>query len=59
MCNAIYQLAETIPNGMVVFFPSNVVMEFTIKAMRNYNIFNKLSNIKHFHFEPRGDANFQ
>jgi hypothetical protein len=52
-------LAEKIPHGMVVFFPSNVVMEFTIKAMRNYNIFNKLSNIKHFHFEPRGDANFQ
>ena len=54
------KLARVVPNGMVVFFPSNVVMEMLVKFMHRTNRMEELMKVKHFFAEPRsGDAMFQ
>lgn len=49
LCKAIVELASVIPNGIVVFFPSNALMDGILISMRKYDCMNKLMGLKHFH----------
>lgn len=60
ICASIVKLASLVPNGMVVFFTSSVVMEMLMRVMYASKWMDKLTQLKNFFKEPKGnDALFQ
>ncbi|CAH8605853.1 unnamed protein product [Heterobilharzia americana] len=52
------QLAQAVPAGLLIFFPSYVFMSQCIEYWKNGDIFEKLLKIKHIFIEPREKIQF-
>ncbi|XP_032236204.1 regulator of telomere elongation helicase 1 isoform X1 [Nematostella vectensis] len=56
--NTIANFARTIPNGLLVFFPSYPVMNKCLEHWQNTGIWARLSQYKPMFAEPRGKGDF-
>ncbi|CAH8531104.1 unnamed protein product [Schistosoma turkestanicum] len=52
------QLAEVVPAGLLIFFPSYAFMSQCIEFWKNGDIYEKLSKCKHIFIEPREKTQF-
>ncbi|CAH8575654.1 unnamed protein product [Schistosoma intercalatum] len=52
------QLAEVVPAGLLIFFPSYAFMSQCIEFWKNGDIYEKLSQFKHIFIEPREKSQF-
>ena len=57
--NTIVNFAKIVPNGLLLFFPSYIVMEKCLDNWRNSNIWNRIEQYKPMFVEPKRKPDFQ
>ncbi|XP_074643573.1 regulator of telomere elongation helicase 1-like [Tubulanus polymorphus] len=57
--NALVNFARLVPNGLLVFFPSYIVMATNIENWQKSNIWNRIVQYKPVFVEPKGKSDFQ